>query len=559
MLDTPLAKTQGDTTRRAGLSGAAWGVLLLVAIVYGAWLARMPFTVEGHRYFVLADDAMISMRYAYFLAHGQGLVWNPGQRVEGITNLGWTAVMAAAHLLPFPLRLMSLLMQIVNLALHLALTAYVYLFVRPRAGGRAALAAALLVGLDAPLLAYGLTGFETSLQTLLVTLALLRFVPAPIIGTQSLATVPTAGLRWVPLLCALAFVVRPDAITLFVVGSGGALFLSGSDGRERRAVALSAAVGLCLLAGVLLFQHAYYGCWLPNTYYLKASADTRQWGRGIKYVAKFALQDGHLALLLAPLAFLLEGLRQRATRRAFAPVSALLGLWVCYIVWVGGDVFPLSRFWAPVIPLLVVCTIFFLRAHWGDLVQKTTETAAGGFGHKAGVGLVIALLALQVLASPLRVRSAVDTSKGGGRESVLYAAALGRQSLPPNTIIGVFLAGTTPYFMPRTQFHDFLGKCDTHIAHSPAHWGPPGHNKWDFAYSLGQVRPRYIITDAEYPVGSPEQTDAAMRQWVADRKDFGFHPSLWLDPLFRRDYVQTTVAADGGVVRGQSLYVRKAP
>ena len=39
--------------------------------------------VDGRRYFVLVDDAMISMRYAWNLSHGNGLVWNPGEYVEG--------------------------------------------------------------------------------------------------------------------------------------------------------------------------------------------------------------------------------------------------------------------------------------------------------------------------------------------------------------------------------------------------------------------------------------------------------------------------------------------
>jgi hypothetical protein len=324
---------------------------------------------------------------------------------------------------------------------------------------------------------------------------------------------------------------------------------------ERRAVVWSLAAGLCLIAGVLAFQKGYYGYWFPNTYYLKASADTRQFGRGLKYVAKFALQDFHLALLLAPLAYLAGGLRR--ARRAFLPASVLLGLWVCYVVWVGGDVFPLSRFWAPIIPMLAVCTVFLVRSHWEVFARKTAPAAMGGWGRKAGVGTILVLLVLQMLSGPLRVRSAANTSTGGANEGVRYAVTLGRLPLPPDTIIGVFLAGTTPYFLPRTQFHDFLGKCDTHIAHSAAHWGPPGHNKWDFAYSLGVVRPQYIITDAEYPAAESAETDAAMRQWVNARKDFGFHPSLWLDPLFRRDYVRTAVSLDGGTVRGQSLYVRK--
>ncbi len=36
------------------------------------------------------DDAFISFRYARNLTEGTGLVYNPGEYVEGITNLLWT-------------------------------------------------------------------------------------------------------------------------------------------------------------------------------------------------------------------------------------------------------------------------------------------------------------------------------------------------------------------------------------------------------------------------------------------------------------------------------------
>ena len=504
----------------------------------------MSFQVEGQRYFVLGDDAMISMRHAYFLAHGQGLVWNPGQRVEGFTNLGWTLIMAAVHGLPLPLRLMSLVVQLINLALHLVLTAYVYRFVRVRVGEWPALGAALLVGLDAPLLAYGLGGFETSLQTLLVTVALLRFVPVS--GTSS-DHLSQAGLRWVPLWCALAFFVRPDAVTLFVTGSAAALWVAGNNRRERQAVLWSVVGGVLLIIGILAFQKWYYGYWFPNTYYLKASADTRQFGRGLKYIAKFVLQEFHMAFVLAPLVYLVSGLRQAKTRRDYLPAALILAAWVCYIVWVGGDVFYLSRFWAPIIPMLAVCTVLLL-CRW----QREAPSSPW---KKGAAAVLIMLLGLQLVGGLFRVRSAA----GGSRSSVQYAVALGHAHLPPGTTIGVFLAGTTPYFMPDTRFHDLLGKCDTHIAHSPAHWGPPGHNKWDFAYSLDVVKPRYIITDGEYPTADLAATDKAMRRLVSLRKDYGFHPSLWLNPLFRKDYVKTTYSVDGEQVHGQDIYVRKSP
>src|SRR5918993_5191083 len=50
--------------------------------------------IDGRRYFSLIDDAMISMRYAWNLSHGFGLVWNPGEYVEGYTNPLMTLLMS---------------------------------------------------------------------------------------------------------------------------------------------------------------------------------------------------------------------------------------------------------------------------------------------------------------------------------------------------------------------------------------------------------------------------------------------------------------------------------
>src|SRR5215217_8859146 len=54
--------------------------------------------IDGRRYFSVFDDALISMRYAYNLSHGSGLVWNPGEYVEGYTNFLMTLLMSPATL-----------------------------------------------------------------------------------------------------------------------------------------------------------------------------------------------------------------------------------------------------------------------------------------------------------------------------------------------------------------------------------------------------------------------------------------------------------------------------
>jgi hypothetical protein len=57
-------------------------VFILIILAYclyaGAFIYRTSFIINNERYFVLFDDAMISMRYAKNLVNGYGLVWNPG-------------------------------------------------------------------------------------------------------------------------------------------------------------------------------------------------------------------------------------------------------------------------------------------------------------------------------------------------------------------------------------------------------------------------------------------------------------------------------------------------
>ena len=79
------------------------GLLILFAIYMGVYIFQTSFISNGTRYFVLFDDAMISMRFAKNFAEGFGLVWNPGESpIEGYTNPLWVIFMAFFHLFHIP-------------------------------------------------------------------------------------------------------------------------------------------------------------------------------------------------------------------------------------------------------------------------------------------------------------------------------------------------------------------------------------------------------------------------------------------------------------------------
>ena len=93
MLDASVSTAATDTSRQ-------WLKLLGIAFVL--------LLVEGSYGLCTQDDAYISFRYADNLVNGHGLVFNPGERVEGITNLLWTLLFVpilAAGLDPAPVSL----------------------------------------------------------------------------------------------------------------------------------------------------------------------------------------------------------------------------------------------------------------------------------------------------------------------------------------------------------------------------------------------------------------------------------------------------------------------
>jgi hypothetical protein len=72
-----------------------------------------------------------------------------------------------------------------------------------------------------------------------------------------------------------------------------------------------------------------------------------------------------------------------------------------------------------------------------------------------------------------------------------------RQATPADFRIAVVAAGATPYFSRRPA-EDLLGKNDRVIARGPLRGVfSPGHDKWDYAYSLGERKPAYVVELAD--------------------------------------------------------------
>ncbi len=466
--------------------------------IYVLWAALFIYqssyiALDGHRYFGLFDDAMISMRYAWNLAHGQGLVWNAGQRVEGYTNLLMTLVMALAALL-FNKSLAVLAIQLLGIPV-VVLTAWLARDIardlRP-IGDHNAVLGILVTGAVLfyyPLSYWTLMGMETGLLTLFLV-AGVRF------ALRWLKTDRFLDLLGVSITSGLAYITRNDAILLAAV-TFAFLAWEVTFGR-RQAPRLKLVIYAGLITALFplaqtVFRLAYYGQLLPNTYFLKLTGIPlliRLVG-GARFVLGF-LQQSWALLLLAFVGLLLNF---RSTRLYLA---GLMLVAIAYQIYAGGDPWPSWRLLSPAMPALVILAgdgAFSVFQRIGSAVSSSYVISANA--------CVVVLLSLAIADQPFFGDMSVNAPTSAAiANRVNTNSALAINALTsPNATIGVIWAGTLPYYADRPAV-DFLGKSDPHIAHLAADvsgsvsWAGmisvPGHNKYDLEYSIVKLQPTYI-------------------------------------------------------------------
>ncbi|MGE3171906.1 MAG: hypothetical protein AB7O97_04720 [Planctomycetota bacterium] len=307
------------------------------------------------------DDAYISFRYAQHFAEGHGLVFNldPDEApVEGYTNFSWTMLLALGHALGFAGDRLEDWSIAWGALLH-AVTALLLAWCSWRSSrGRA------WVPIAAP--AWAANYSAASLAPAGLETAMFAFLG---LGMAALA------IEWrcrrhlwlLGFLGVLAAMTRPDG-ALFVAAAGAVVLW---DARRMRAagnvLAYALPIALCM-APYLLWRHAYYGYWVPNTFYAKSGGDPYP-GQGLHYVTEY-FKCYAVALVPALLALLALPWRRGDRFAAVEPWSGRRpGLVLClfvlpylgFVVWVGGD-FMFGRFLIPVTPLLLLALDVLLRS-----------------------------------------------------------------------------------------------------------------------------------------------------------------------------------------------------
>jgi hypothetical protein len=494
-----------------------------VTIIIAFLTLGSSLVVDGTRYFWLDDDQMVSMRYARNLASGNGFVWNPGERVEGYTSFGWALVMAGVHLLPLSDATTSLAVKIVSWLLACATIVLSDRLLRrfvPRPG-LTRLAVLVTLALCVDLLFWAANAFETTLLTAIFLVGMLRVLDDAERESPRIATFLIIGL--VPL-------ARSDAFHLW----GALIVVALAIHRDRLRVArlLPTAVVLPILH--LVFRRWYYGAWLPNTYYLKVAGIHGLFWGGAGYLKSF-VEAYSVPVLLTAGGALWAGDR----RLRYVPAGALVT--GAYVLTVGADNFPYSRFLAPWVPVLLV------------LGAAAAWQLSGGAVRARGL-LVAALAIVTTIQSGVHGRTTLQLRSGNGTpEHGLVVGLMIRDNTRPDARVAVTAAGNVPYFSRRPAV-DLLGKADAHVARLPPHaMGPIGHKKFDMDYSLS-LHPDLVVTFLTSSFGASPESAAYVRS-AAGQHDY--RVALFTSRVFTDEYRAQPIPLPYLLERG-AVYVRRS-
>src|SRR5215212_4604355 len=350
--------------KRSAHTTSSYFVILGIGACFVAWASLFIYNssfvgIDGRRYFCLIDDAMISMRYAWNFSHGSGLVWNPGEYVEGYTNLLMTLLMSLPALVfdkvnaVLTIQILGIVFVLANaylvksIAKHL-LTTTTTTTASSRLEERYHRLFVILAFVCAlsyyPLVYWSLLGMETGLVAVLLSLSVLCAL------RYAKEHRPAQGIM-VSISLGLAFLTRPDTLVLAVPIFAYALLTGRRSGSKPGLYFLVLMVGVYagFVVGQELFRWGYYGEWLPNTYTLKVSgiALTSRVENGLIFVSYFLKEVWVLlVVVLVGLAF--------SFRAEKLLVASPLVVLVCYQVWTGGDVSINWRILSVGIPLMLV-------------------------------------------------------------------------------------------------------------------------------------------------------------------------------------------------------------
>ena len=472
---------------------------LLGGSLFGAWaVIILNFIAHANSPGYPTDDGYIAFSYARTLANHGTLTLTPGApRVQGFSDALWVAMLAMLHLVGLSVPTAA---RLVSTACVMALVPATYLLARrlspltPRlfAGIVAASAGVLPGGIF-----FALSGLETSLATLLLTVAL-----ADLVRPDLEARPPFVAIASMLGFCLL----RPEGFVLWAAVTV-ARFLTLRPirlGGSKRLLGYWFGLFLAPLALYEVFDVLYFGTLVPNT--VTAKLGSPAYDTVVAAFHYFGSLTGPLVIFVALAAFGI--LRRRSVVVIVTTLVVLAGLTVGSAV---QDGYPYQRYIFVGVPALLA-----LSASGAGRIAVFVKERRPRAGGAITVALVVVLalgVQLEFANSPLVSSSQLTSLTAiGPTWRSLFAADNGPHNTVypgyhsvsrwltakahPGQMVALEEIGIVSYYSG-LRILDTFGLADKVIAHYP---GRPAYRA-DPQYVFRQ-RPDYFVMPLVPGVGS---------------------------------------------------------
>lgn len=442
------------------------------------------YFLVAHFWIFTIDDAYISLRYAINFAHGLGLVFNPGEHIEGYSNFFLILLVAVLHLVGANAEYAAKSIGAIAAGGSLWV---VWLYSRSLATGRTGLfisaTATLFLALFTSFVMWSVAGLETALFAFLSCTGMYLYLTEH----QSRMRLTAGALCW-----SLVAVTRPEGIALVIaVCTHRLLFRHAEPGGKGHIAAWSSLAALPYL-GLLLFRYLYFGTLVPNTFFAKTGGGINQVVAGISYTVHYFLGDsmqvawlGICGIAVVKCLFLR---RMNAVFSAIICLCLVIGAYQSFIIAVGGDWMPDYRFFAHIAPLMAMLLASSLSFLLQEQAMGHADPLTVPAGRRLAILLAIALLIQTAATLPFFGRSLTHARNIGNMNRMNLSVGMWLKKRMPTATMAVTDAGALPY---TTGFYtlDMVGLLDAHIAHLPGGL----HEKFDAPYILDK-QPTYIET-----------------------------------------------------------------
>jgi hypothetical protein len=427
-----------------------------------AVLLGILFATFATSLFAVVDDAWISFRYAHNLVYHGELVFNTGERVEGITNLLWTLILAAAEKGGLELATFSVVASVALI---------VFMSFRLWQLGPVLGATYLLGALSGILLI--LTSEARSALTMGLEGALFAALLTELVFRYS-----RQQYSWAFFLAGLMFMTRPE-------GAFFILLLIALIYYEHRTLA-QARAGIVLafsIAGLVTgFRLIYYGSPVPNSIIAKSFplsyfAESRLQSMVASYVAGFVLFNLHFVVIFALSIMWLLKSRENGF---YTVLLCVLGIAFSVLVIVrnGGDWMSSHRLFMNYSPLFVIPAIIVFR-------QK------GPLYHVSAFVCLFYLLVQYPLSRNTSDNLTILTPDYPlCRFECEVTTRLG-PILAPDDVISAEAIGYISYHLSTNPIHDPIGLTDPYLAQH----GIPSvtYGKSDILYTFRTIEPAVMV------------------------------------------------------------------